>query len=46
MNNEEININDILPVYQNLKNKTKEDEILIDLLKIKGAQHGKPQSNT
>jgi hypothetical protein len=32
MNNEEININDILPVYQNLKNKTKEDEILIELL--------------
>jgi hypothetical protein len=32
MNNEEININDILPVYQNLKNKTNEDEKLIELL--------------
>jgi hypothetical protein len=46
MNNKEININDILPVYQNLKNKTKEDEILIELLKTKGAEHGKHQSNT
>lgn len=32
MNKEEINIDDILPVYQNLKNKTNEDEILIALL--------------
>ena len=32
MDKEEIDINDILPIYQNLKNKTNEDEILIELL--------------